>query len=129
MEAQHFEMWEKVLSIYGPMGGFCLLFGFLIWRHSGRLVDNQCEFTDSIKEQGERATAAIESLTEILTSKFSGNGEEHKDHAFSTYRTNKALSSVADAIQAGASELDPKVSNAVRPHVAAIKDAINSRNG
>jgi hypothetical protein len=120
--------WEKLLAIYGPLGAFSGLFGYLIWRYVPRVVDNHVQFTDSIKDQGERATNAIEKLTDLITSRFTGDGEEYRDHVFSTHRTNKAINSMADAIQAGANELDQKVSNAVRPHVAAIKDAINSKN-
>lgn len=127
MEVTAFD-WEKLLAIYGPLGAFSGLFGYLIWRYVPKVVDNHVQFTDSIQAQGERATNAIEKLTDLITDRFSGDGEEYRDHVFSSYRTNKAINSMADAIQAGANEMDQKVSNAVRPHIAAIKDAINSKN-
>jgi hypothetical protein len=127
VEVTHID-WEKVLAVYGPLGCFSALFGYLIYRYVPKMIDSHVSFTDSINAQGERATAAIEALTTLITSRFSGVGDEHREHVFSTYRTNKALTCMADAIQAGANELDSKVSDAVRPHVAAIKDAINSKH-
>ena len=120
--------WEKLIAVYGPLGCFSALFGYLVYKYVPKMIDSHVSFTDSINAQGERATDAIEKLTTLITSRFSGLGEAHREHVFSTYRTNKAISSLADAIQAGANELDPKVAEAVRPHVAAIKDAINSKS-
>ena len=121
-------IWEKVLAVYGPLGCISALFGYLVYRYVPKMIDSHVSFTDSINAQGERATSAIEALTTLITSRFTGLGDAHREHVFSTYRTNKAINSLADAIQAGANELNPKVADAVRPHVAAIKDAINSRS-
>jgi hypothetical protein len=120
--------WHTLLIIYGPLGAFAALCAAGAIKYVPTIIASHLDFTNAVKSQGERSTAAVESLSELVGSRLSGNGHEFRDHTFSTHRTNIALSHLANLIQAGAREAGEGIGEAIEPHVVGMKDALSKRD-
>lgn len=93
-----------------------------------RLVGAHLEFIATARDQGERSAQALESVKVALADKLDPEGDpKYRDHLFSTFRTNRALAYMADAMMAAAEEQGEACARAVRPHFEAIKKALLSR--
>ena len=119
--------WHTLLIIYGPLGAFAALCAVGVIKYFPKVIESHLQFTEAVKSQGERTTAAVESLSRLVQDRLSGDGLEFRDHAFSSHRTNAALGHLANAIQAGAHEVGEHMGEVVRPHVAGMKDALSRR--
>ena len=119
--------WHTLLLAYGPLGMFAALCAAGAIRYFPKVIESHLQFTEAVKAQGERTTAAVESLATLVRDRLTGNGAEFRDHSFSTHRTNAALSHLADAIQAGAREAGGKFDESMRSHVSGMKDALAKR--
>jgi hypothetical protein len=119
--------WHTLLIIYGPLGAFAALCAAGAVKYFPKVIESHLQFTEAVKAQGERSTAAIEALSNIVASRLSGDGAEFRNHSFSTHRTNAAFLHLANAIQAGAHEVGEHMGEVVRPHVSGMKDALTKR--
>lgn len=119
--------WQTMLLAYGPLGFFAGLCAAGAIKYIPAIIQSHLSFTEAIKSQGERTTAAVESLSNLVRDRLSGDGDEFRDHAFSSHRTNAALSHLANAIQAGANEVGANIGEVVRPHLAGMRDALSKR--
>ena len=119
--------WQTMLLAYGPLGAFAGLCALGAVRYIPSIIESHLAFTEAIRNQGERTTAAVEALSNLVQNRLSGTGVEFKDHAFSSHRTNAAMMHLANAIQAGAYEVGDHVGEVVRPHVTGMKDALSRR--
>jgi hypothetical protein len=119
--------WQTIMFAYGPLGAIVAGIGALVWKYAPRLVENHVQFTATVVKQGEQMVVTLKKFSDTFSDLTETTGEKFRDHHFSTLRTNRALLSMADAIAAGAKELGPNVSEAVAPHIVAIKNAILSR--
>jgi hypothetical protein len=119
--------WQTMLLAYGPLGAFASLCAIGAIKYIPSMIESHFRFTEAIRDQGERTTAAVESLAALVRDRLAGDGAEFRDHTFSSHRTNAALSHLANAIQAGAREAGGKLDEAIRPHVSGMKDALSKR--
>lgn len=118
---------HTLLLIYGPLGAFAGLCAMGAIKYFPRIIESHIQFTEAIRDQGERTTAAVESLATLVSDRLTGDGAEFRDHAFSSHRTNAALLHLADAVQAGAREAGSKFDESMRSHVSGMKDALTKR--
>lgn len=119
--------WGSALVVYGPLGAIVAFVGFMIYKFMPRLVEGHLSFLKTTSDQGERTTEAMEVIARTITDKMEHSGIKFRDHVFSNARTNKAMLHLADLILAGSQEIGSNFAETVRPHVEAIKQAINGK--
>ena len=119
--------WQTMLLAYGPLGFFAGLCAAGAIKYIPAIIESYIRFTEAIRDQGERTTAAVESLSNLVRDRLSGDGDDFRDHVFSSHRTNAAMVHLANAIQAGANEVGANIGEVVRPHVAGMRDALSKR--
>ena len=119
--------WQTAMLAYGPLGAIVTFIGAMIYMFAPKIVDGHLTFLEKTAEQGEKMTEVMAQVADTLGEKMNPTGHQYRDHVFSNARTHKAMIHLADLLLAGSCEMSPKVADAVRPHVDAIKQAITGK--